>query len=161
MTLTRRFLIGLVLTALAVALFTPTALAAGRPSKLSVVVQGRGTEYVTSSGSTQVFPGHLQSGDRILGRDALMQGRRTVGYGNEICTVTFDDNDLCQEIFVLPGKGHIDASWLWVGRNRSLYGPSRFTGVIDGGTGAFASASGQFTAVLLPSGAPRITATFR
>jgi hypothetical protein len=62
---------------------------------------------------------------------------------------------------VLPGKGQIEVSWLWIARNRSNYGPSHFAGVVDGGTGTFAGVRGQFTATLLPGGAPMITVTFR
>jgi hypothetical protein len=139
--------------AAAAALFTTTAQGTGTPSTLSFLVQNRGTEYITAAGSTSVFPGRLQAGDRILTRDALLQGGRSIGYDNELCTVTFDSHDLCQVVLVVPGKGQIQASWLWI------RWPSNFSGVIDGGTGAFADASGQFTATVLPKGALRITAT--
>lgn len=132
-----------------------TALGAGTPSTLSFVVQNKGTEYVTAAGSTSVFPGRLQTGDRILSRDSLLKGARSIGYDNELCTVTFDNHELCQVIVVLPGKGQIQVSWLWI------RWPSNFTGVIDGGTGAFAHASGQFTSRRLPNGALTITATLR
>ena len=119
------------------------------------MVQNKGTEYVTAAGSTSVFPGRLQTGDRILSRDSLLQGARSIGYDNELCTVTFDNNDLCQVMVVLPGKGQIQASWLWI---RWL---SNFSGVIDGGTGAFADARGQFMSRRLRNGALSITATSR
>jgi len=32
--------------------------------------------------------------DRILAREALTQGSRTVGYDNELCTVTFNNQKL-------------------------------------------------------------------
>jgi hypothetical protein len=38
-------------------------------------------------------------------------------------------------------------------------GPSHFAGVIDGGTGAFANAKGQFSASPLPNGTLKIAAT--
>jgi hypothetical protein len=137
------------------ALVTATAQGAGAPSTLRFVVQNRGTEYVTAAGSTRVFSGPLHTGDRILTRDELLQGARSIGYDNELCTVTLDDHDLCQAIVVLTGKGQIQASWLWI------RWPRNFTGVIDGGTGAFAHAQGQFTATVLRNGALRITATLR
>jgi hypothetical protein len=156
---------GLPLTSLTgtaiVAWFVPTALGAGTPDQLSVLVQNRGIEYLTSSGSSQPFPGTLLAGDRIPSRDALLQGTRQVGYDNEPCTVTFDNNDLCQTIVVLAGKGQLEATWLWIGRNTSQYGPRRFTGVIDGGTGAYGHAKGQFTATTLPNGELRLTATLK
>jgi hypothetical protein len=160
MTFKTRFRTALVLTAAAgAALLASTALGAAAPTTISFVVQNNGTEYQTRSGSTRAFPGRLETGDRILTRDRLLEGTRAVGYDNEICTVTFDDNDLCQVMLVVPGRGEIEGTWLWIGRNRSASGPSHFSGVIDGGTGGFAHARGQFTASVLANGAPTITAT--
>jgi hypothetical protein len=140
------------------AVFVATAQGARTSSTLNLVVQSDGHEYLTAAGSSSAFPGRLQTGDRILGRDKLLQGGQTVGYDNELCTVTFDNNDLCQTILVLPGKGQIEATWLWVDRNASLSGPSHFTGTIDGGTGTFARAKGQFSASVLPNGTLEISA---
>jgi len=151
--------LGILLTlsvgAAATALFVANAQEAGPSSTLSLVVENHGTEYVTAAGSTSVFPGRLQTGDRIFSRDSLLGGGRSVGYDNELCTVTFDNQDLCQVMLVLAGKGQIHASWLWV------HWPSNFTGVIDGGTGAFADARGQFKATVLRNGALRVTTTLR
>jgi hypothetical protein len=144
-----------------VAVFVGTAQGAGTPSTLSFVVQNHRTEYVTAAGPTSVFPGRLQTGDRILSRDSLLARGRMIGYDNELCTVTFDDNDLCQTSLVLPGKGQIQASWLWIDRNASTFGPPHFSGVIDGGTGTFANAKGQFRASLLPTGGLEIATTLR
>jgi hypothetical protein len=156
----KRIPIALVLAAAAgVGLSASSALGARASHQVSWLLENTGLEFVTSSGSTQAFPGHLQTGDRILGRDAVIQGNRRVGYGNELCTVTYDANDLCQTIVVLPGKGQVAVSWLWIGRNSSLYGPLRFQGVIEGGTGAYARARGQFTAEALSTGNLRVTAT--
>ena len=140
--------------AAAAALFVATAHGAGTPSTLSFVDQNRGTEFVTPAGSTSAFPGRLQIRDRIFSRDSLLQAGRHVGYDNELCTVTFDNHALCQVMLVLPGKGQIQASWLWI------HWPSSFSGVIDGGTGTFAHATGQFTASVLHN-ATRITAKLR
>ena len=142
-------------TATGAAVWASTALGAAAAPTLSFVARNRGLEFVTASGSTSVYPGHLQIGDRIFSRDALVQGTRTVGYDNELCTVTFDNHELCQVTVVLPGKGQIQANWLWTDW------PSGFTGLIDGGTGSFATAKGQFTATGLRNGELRITATLR
>ena len=147
--------------ATAAAVCVSTALGARPQPALSFVAHNQGVEFVTASGSTTVYPGALEIGDRILARDALTQGGQSVGYDNELCTVTFDNNDLCQTILVLPGKGEIQASWLWIDRNASAYGPRHFSGVIDGGTGTFADAKGQFSASLLPSGTLKFSATLR
>jgi hypothetical protein len=153
MTSRKRFTItSVIAVAASSAVFVSAALGARPRPTLSLIIHNRGLELVTTSGSTTVFPGHLQMGDRIFSRDALTQGNRSVGYDNELCTVTFDNHELCQATLVLPGKGQIQANWLWADW------PSGFTGVIDGGTGAFACGKGEFTATPLAGGALKLTA---
>ena len=135
------------------AVFGSTALGAGPKPTLAFVAYNRGLEFVTASGSTSVYPGKLQIGDRIFARDALMQGTSSVGYDNELCTVTFDSHELCRVTVVLPGQGQIEASWLWTDW------PSGFSGAIDGGTGTFAGARGEFTLTPLAGGGARLTVT--
>jgi hypothetical protein len=140
--------------------FTATsASGAGRSDALSYVVHNAGTEYVTRAGSSATFPGPLVTGDRIFSRDTLTRGEAKIGFDNEVCVVTFDDNDLCRTISVFPGQGQVSASWLWVGRNASPVGPRHFAGVIDGGTGRFVNARGQFQADVQADGSLRITTT--
>jgi hypothetical protein len=147
----------IVVVALAVVLVSG-ALAAGGDSRLTLRVQPIEHAFVTQSGTTSAFPGHLSPGDRAISRDALLSGTTVVGYDNELCTATLEDNDFCEVTLVLPGKGQIQASWLWIGRNGSLYGPPSFSGTIDGGTGAYASAHGQFDAEVLPDGQLQLSA---
>jgi hypothetical protein len=104
------------------------------------------------------YPRPLQIGDRIYTRDDLLVGKTKIGYDNELCTATFDGNDLCHVIAVITGKGTLEINWLWAGRNNSTYGPPHFSGVIDGGTGAYANAKGQFDASLFADGQLRFTA---
>lgn len=97
MTTNRRFWTAVVIaTVTGAAVWASTALAAAAAPTLSFVARNHGLEFVTASGSTSVYPGHLQVGDRIFSRDALVQGTRSVGYDNELCTVTFDNHELCQ-----------------------------------------------------------------
>jgi hypothetical protein len=137
------------------------ALAAGGDSRLTLRVQPLEHAFVTQSGTTSTFPGHLSPGDRVISRDALLSGTTVVGYDNELCTATLEDNDFCEVTLVLPGKGQIQASWLWIDRNGSLYGPPYFSGAIDGGTGAYDSARGQFDAEVLPNGELQLSAALR
>jgi hypothetical protein len=139
--------------AAAAAVYVSTALGARPRPTLSFVAHNNGLEFVTASGSTSGYPGALQIGDRIFSRDVLTQGTSSVGYGNELCTVTFEGHEICQVTVVLAGQGEIEANWLWTDW------PSGFTGVIDGGTGAFAHANGEFTATPLADGAVEFTAT--
>jgi hypothetical protein len=129
----------------------------GRP--ISFTVRNNGTAYLTRAGLTHTYPGYLTTGDQIFSRDTLVAGTKTIGYDNEQCAVTFDGNDLCRAVSVFPGRGDIDATWLWIGRNTSVLGPHRFTGVIDGGTGTYTNATGQFEATVNPDGTLQITAT--
>jgi len=130
----------------------------GRTSTL-FVTGGSPPEYISASGTTSTtFPDRLDTGDRIFSNDRLSDGRHQVGYDNEICTVTFDANDLCQTVGYISGKGEFEATWLWIARNMSKYGPHHFSGVIDGGTGAFANAHGQFQATVLANGTLRLSA---
>jgi hypothetical protein len=131
------------------ALFVATARGAG-PSTLSFAPQNQGREYLTAAGSSSVFPGRLQPGDRILSRDSLLQGGHSVGYADEVCTTTVDNHFLCQVMVVLPGQGQVQASWLL------LHWPDGYTGVIDGGTGHFANARGTFTYSPEPNGTAKI-----
>jgi hypothetical protein len=133
------------------ALFVATAQGARTPSTLSFVAQNQGREFLTAAGSSSVWPGRLQPGDRILSRDALLRGGHSVGYGDELCTVTVDDHFLCQVMVVLPSAGQLQVSWL------ELHWPNGYTGVIDGGTGHFANAKGTFTYTQEPNGTAKIT----
>ena len=132
---------------------------AGAPKMVSYDVRNNGIEFVTAAGSSTSFPGRLITGDRIFARDSLLRAGTQIGYDNEVCTVTFDGNDLCHVAAVIKGKGSIQITWLWVGRNLSQNGPARFAGVIEGGTGAYAKATGQFTASALPNGELQINAS--
>ena len=143
----------------AVALSAAAAAAASGPTLTLFLAGGSAPEYVSASGTTSTtFPDQLNTGDRIFSNDRLSDGHRQVGYSNEICTVTFNANDFCQVVGLITGKGEFEATWLWVGRNMSTYGPRHFSGVIDGGTGAFANAHGQFEATVLANGSLRFSA---
>ena len=137
------------------------ALAAGADSRLTLRLQPLEHAFVTQLGTTSTFPGHLSPGDRALSRDELLSGATVVGYDNELCTAGLDNNDYCEVTLVLPGKGQIQASWLWIGRNGSLYGPPSFSGVIVGGSGAYSGAHGQFDAKVLPTGQLQLSAALR
>ncbi len=140
------------------ALATVGRAGAHRSSSITYIVHNAGIAYLTRTGLSRSFPGVLETGDQIFARDALFQGSRRIGYDNETCTVTFDNNDLCRAISVFTGKGAVESTWLWIDRNSSPYGPSHFTGVIAGGTGAFSQVNGQFDGTPLRDGTVRITA---
>src|SRR5262245_23450739 len=87
------------------------------PSSFTYVVRNAGSAYLTKTGLSASFPGALQTGDQIFTRDTLLQGSTKIGYDNETCTVTFDNNDLCRVVSVFLGKGETESTWLWINRN--------------------------------------------
>jgi hypothetical protein len=147
--------------ALAIAAAVATASAAGASQKTTVsfTIHGGGMAYLTPHGLTHTYPGKLTTGDQIFSLDRLFDGTKEIGYDNEVCTVTFDGNDLCHTVAVFPGKGDVDATWLWVGRNKSYIGPRHFSGVVDGGTGTYTNATGQFNATVHSNRTLDFTAT--
>ena len=146
-------------TAAAVAATPAGATRISEKTTISYTIRNSETAYLTRTGLAHAYPGRLTTGDQIFSQDTLLEGAKTIGYDNEVCTVTFDGNDLCHVISVFAGRGEVDATWLWARRNNSFLGPHRFSGVIDGGTGTYASATGQFEATVSPRGTLEITAT--
>ena len=99
----------------------------------------------------------LVPGDRVIGQDRLLQAGVPAGHDNEVCTVAFARDVLCQDIIIFAGRGDVQASWSfrWPATGP---GPASFDGIIDGGTAAFRNAHGTFHAYRLPNGDLRITA---
>src|SRR5262249_21692662 len=157
-TIKRTALAALVVVAAAAAALTAASEASTHRASFTYLVRNTGTAYLTKTGLSTSFPGTLETGDQIFTRDILFQRPQKIGYDNETCTVTFDSNDLCRVLSVVPGKGDVESTWLWINRNSSQLGPSHFSGIIDGGTGSFEHANGQFDATALPNGTLRITA---
>jgi hypothetical protein len=147
------------LAAVAIAAVVATASAAGASHKttISFTLCCGQTAYVTHRGLTHAYPGKLTTGDQIFSLDTLVERAKKIGYDNEACTVTFEGNDLCHTVAVFPGKGDVDVTWLWVGRNNSYLGPRRFSGVVDGGTGMYTNATGEFDATVQPHGTLQFT----
>jgi hypothetical protein len=136
-----------------------TSSRAAATARMSYEIDSTGIEYVTSTGTSSTFPGQLNLGDRIFGRDALTSGGKTIGYDNGICTVTYDRNVLCDYVEVFQGKGDLSVSWLWVDRTGSVYGPKHFSGIITGGSGAYQGAHGAFDATVETSGKLAVSGT--
>jgi hypothetical protein len=121
--------------------------ALAQPGTLTVVARGTGTVFVTHNGLvTTKYPGALVTGDRIFSEGREYIAGKAAGFDNEECTVTFNGNDFCHDVAILPGRGEIELTYLLVGRNHSTYGQKQFSGIIDGGTGEFQDAHGTFQA---------------
>jgi hypothetical protein len=114
------------------------------------VIGGKGTLNPTSP------PG---PGDSTIIRDDILQGSTNIGYTNVACTVTFNDNLLCNAVFALTNKGDIHATALIRGGAGQNF-PATFDGIIDGGTFAYRNAHGDVHVVNQPNGDSQNTVNF-
>jgi hypothetical protein len=129
------------------------------PRELTFASQLSAIRFFTASGPITGFPtSPLVPGDRIIGQDRILQHGRAAGHDNEVCTVSFDRDVLCQDIVILTGQGDLQTSWTIQWPATGTRGPASFDGVIDGGTAHFAAAHGTFHAATLPGGDMQITA---
>jgi hypothetical protein len=129
------------------------------PGQLTFTSQLTAIQFLTASGPITGFPTTpLVAGDRIIGQDRILQHGKPSGHDNEICTVSFGRDVLCQDIIILTGQGDLQASWTIQWPATGTRGPASFDGVIDGGIAHFAAAHGTFHAATLPDGDMQITA---
>lgn len=117
-------------------------------------------QFFSNTGPISGFPtSPLVPGDRIIGRDKVLQGGKVAGHDEEVCTIAFGRDAVCQDMFILNGRGDFQASWTLRWPASGNLGPTSFNGVIDGGTGRFRTAHGTFDAVAIHGGDTRITVT--
>jgi hypothetical protein len=129
------------------------------PGQLTFDLQRTALEFFTSTGPITGFPtGPLAPGDRVIGQDRVLEEGVPVGRDEEVCTVGFDRDVLCQDIAVFGGREDLQVSWSFRWPATGSAGPASFDGIIDGGTGAFADARGTYHARTLPNGELQITA---
>jgi len=87
-----------------------TASQAGASSEFMLVVHTTNFEFVNAHGASIVPSLPLAPGDRIVDRNDLTENGRPVGYSMEVCTVTFNDNLICEEIYSLTNRGDLHTS---------------------------------------------------
>jgi hypothetical protein len=146
----------------AVATACGSAHAATALTRLQIVVHPTDLEFVTQAGTTPNFPtAPLAVGDRVLGRDSLLQAGARVGTDYEVCTISLDLHALCEDTLNLDGKGDLYASWILQWPRTGTAGPTSFDGIVDGGTDTYRNATGDFHAVALPSRDIQITAMIK
>jgi hypothetical protein len=133
---------------------------ASGPAHLSVVAHPTQLDFITASGASSQPPhGPLVTGDRVLGRDDLLQAGTVVGHDDEVCTVTFDRYVLCDDMLSFRTQGNVRVTWTFQWPASGSSGPSTYDGVIEGGTGSYRNARGDFHAVALPNRDVQFTAT--
>jgi hypothetical protein len=100
-------------------------------------------EFVGVDGTTSIsqFPSHPVPGDRIFSRMTLTQGPAVVGFLTVVCTNMFNNDGLCTGIYAFTGRGDIHVTTLQ--RDGFEHPPTVIDAVIDGGTFAYAHASGS------------------
>jgi hypothetical protein len=129
------------------------------PGQLAFELQPAALRFFSNTGPIHGWPTKpLVPGDRVIGQDRVLEGGAVAGYDNEVCTVSFAREVLCQDI-VVKGRGDVQASWSVRWPATGNRGPVNFDGIIDGGTAAFRDAHGAFHAHRLPNGDLQITAT--
>jgi hypothetical protein len=125
---------------------------------ISAVIHRTNLVFVTPSGSSTPYPtGPVVPGDRVLGRDDLLQHGSTIGSDFEVCTASFGLHVLCDDMVDITNVGELHVTWMFQWPSSGTSGPSVWDGVVDGGTGNYANASGDFHARALPSGDDSIT----
>jgi len=134
-----------------------TAQQAGAQIEFNFLAHQTNTVFVPAGGPATLNPtGPPSIGDEEIIRDTLTQGGNTIGYTNIICTDTFNDNGLCDAVFVITGMGDIHGTalirGLFDGNLNGGAGPQVFDGDIDGGTFAYANVTGYAHGVNLPDG---------
>src|SRR5215469_13930117 len=100
-------------TALAGGAAAAAAQASTHPTgPLTFDLQRTALRFFSSTGPITGFPtGPLAPGDRIVGQDRLLQGGVPAGHDDEVCTVGFSRDVLCQAIVSFNGPGDVQASW--------------------------------------------------
>jgi hypothetical protein len=129
-----------------------TATRVGAAQELVVVEHQTNIEFVID-GKASVTPPQAPPGpgSSIILRNNLLQGSTVIGYDNVICTVTFNNNVLCDAVLAINGKGDIHGTALIRG-NPDGSSASVFDATIDGGTFAYRNARGDVHIITLPNG---------
>jgi hypothetical protein len=102
-------------------------------------------EFVGVDGTTSIstLPAHPVPGDRLFTRFTLTQGSTVVGFASFQDTCTFNDDDIATGIYAFTGRGDIHTTFYVRGGCDFAHIPTVDDGTIDGGTFAYAHASGS------------------
>jgi hypothetical protein len=126
--------------AVAGGIIVATAQQAGASQEFSVIAHSTNFEVVPAGGKATANPSQSFApsiGDEFIIREDLIQNGVTIGYDNIICTDTFD----------IHGTALIRDQF-----DPNTNGPTVFDGSIDGGTFAYAHATGSVHLTSLPNG---------
>ena len=101
-------------------------------------------EYLGADGTTTIstLPTHVVPGDRLVTRFTLTEGSTVVGFASFVNTATFNDDDMATGIYAFTGRGDIHTTFYVRDGFDFAHLPTVDDGTIDGGTFAYAHASG-------------------
>lgn len=130
---------------------------AARPNQtIDLSIHQTNLEFVTASGVSSPYPtGPLSVGDRVVGRDDVLQNGSVIGGDYELCTVGFGLHVLCDDMVDVTNVGQMHIAWMFQWPTSGA--PLSWDGVVDGGTGGYQDAIGAFHAQALPDGDDSIT----
>jgi hypothetical protein len=131
-----------------------TSQQAGAQQEFSLVATQTNFAVIPAGGAATINPSSSyvpNTGDEVSFRDTLTQGTATVGFDTVICTDTFNNNGLCTDVISITNVGDIHLTALVRGLftpfSSNSSGPSTFDATIDGGTFAYANATGYMHGV--------------
>jgi hypothetical protein len=131
-----------------------TASQAGASSEFTLDSHVTNIEFITSQvgPSTSIPSSPMVPGDRVLTRGNLTQNGSPVGYLVAMCTLTFNNNFMCESTLALTNRGDIHVSILARASQPSVLGfPTVYDVIVDGGTFAFRNAHGSAHVVVSPN----------
>jgi hypothetical protein len=135
---------------------------AGASSEFTLGSHLTNIEFITAqAGPSASFPASpMVPGDRLLTRDDLTENGAPVGHLENLCTLTFNDEFMCEGTWALTNRGDLHTSFLARASQPSVLGfPKVYDLIVDGGTFAFRNAHGSVHGFSLPDPS-YATATF-
>ena len=139
-----------------------TATQAGASSEFTLGSHLTNLEFITAQAGPSVsFPtSPMVPGDRLITRDDLTQNGTPVGHLVNLCTLTFNNEFMCEGTWALTNRGDLHTSFLARANQPSVLGfPKVYDLIVEGGTFAFRNAHGSAHGFSLPNPADA-TATF-
>jgi hypothetical protein len=123
-----------------------TATQAGASSEFTLGSHLTNLEFITAQAgpSTSIPTSPMVPGDRLITRDDLTQNGSPVGHLENMCTLTFNNEFMCEEDIAITNRGDLHSSFLARGNQPSVFGfPAVYDLIVDGGTFAFRNAHGS------------------
>jgi hypothetical protein len=120
---------------------------------ISFLAQTTDRLFLTESGASSQYPSRpLAPGDRVIDHENISENGTKVGNAYELCTVSLGLYVLCDYEVDFGNAGTIRASWTFQWPASGTAGPPSWSGVVEGGTGLYRNAIGEFHVNAQPNG---------